>query len=245
MRITKRTLNDVVILDLSGKLNTGDADQLLKETVDQLLGENVKHIVINLAELVYADSGGSGELFRSSSRLSRAGGRIVVAGVTQKLTDLLLITKILTVFEPFETVEDAVASFGRRQMVEVACPVYGCGGSARGIEGNVPQTLTCRTCHSDFDRPLTRIRLKTYEHEHVLLEFARPALIRCVGRLDLFASEQVERAWRSIPPPADVSIDLRGATDVSEAGAQAVDALRDRAEGRRTEIIWPAGLIRC
>lgn len=118
MEITERTINDVTILDLEGRLTIGDGAELLRDKVTSIVFQGQKKVLLNLAKVPYIDSGGLGELVRCSVSAKKAGGAVRLMGLNGKITDLLAITKLVTVFDTFETELDALVSFN-----EVAVPV--------------------------------------------------------------------------------------------------------------------------
>jgi anti-sigma B factor antagonist len=111
MQIDERTVGDVVVLDLKGKVTLGEGDELLKDKVNSLVNQGKKKIVLNLEAVPYVDSAGLGEIVRTYTTVSRQGGSLKLLGLTKRITDLLSITKLLTVFETFESENDAVRSF--------------------------------------------------------------------------------------------------------------------------------------
>jgi len=116
MQIEERTIGDVVILDLKGKITLGEGDELLKDKVNSLVNQGRKKIILNLAEVPYVDSAGLGEVVRTYTTVSRQGGSLKLLNLTKRITDLLSITKLLTVFETFESENDAIKSFSAAQV---------------------------------------------------------------------------------------------------------------------------------
>jgi anti-sigma B factor antagonist len=114
MQIDERTIGDVLILDVKGRITLGEGDELLKDKVNSLLNQGQKKIVLNLAEVPYIDSAGLGEIVRTYTTVSRQGGNLKLLALTKRITDLLAITKLLTVFETYETESDAVQSFSAK-----------------------------------------------------------------------------------------------------------------------------------
>ena len=108
MQIEERMVGDVVMLDLKGKITLGEGDELLKDKVNSLVNQGHKKIVLNLAGVPYIDSAGLGEVVRTYTTVSRQGGSLKL---TKRITDLLSITKLLTVFETFDSENEAVRSF--------------------------------------------------------------------------------------------------------------------------------------
>ena len=111
MQIEERPVGDVVVLDLNGRITLGDGDQLLKDKVNSLVNQGQKRLVLNLAGVPYVDSAGLGEIVGSYTTVSRQGGSLKLLNLTKKITDLLAITKLLTVFETFDSEDEAVRSF--------------------------------------------------------------------------------------------------------------------------------------
>ena len=111
MQIDERAVGDVVVLDLKGKITLGKGDELLKDKVNSLVNQGHRKILLNLAEVPYIDSAGLGEIVRTFTTVSRQGGNLKLLNLTKRITDLLAITKLLTVFETFDTENDAIRSF--------------------------------------------------------------------------------------------------------------------------------------
>ena len=111
MQIEQRAVGDVIVLDLKGKVTLGEGDELLKDKVNSLVNQGHRKIVLNLADVPYIDSAGLGEIVRTYTTVSRQGGSLKLLNLTKRITDLLSITKLLTVFETFETENEAVRSF--------------------------------------------------------------------------------------------------------------------------------------
>ena len=111
MKIEERALENVVVLDLKGKLTIGEGDQLLKETIQKLMEKGHNNLLLNLEGVPYVDSAGLGEIVRTYTTVSRQGGSLKLLNLTKRITDLLAITKLLTVFDTFVSEAVAVSSF--------------------------------------------------------------------------------------------------------------------------------------
>ena len=111
MHIEQRSVGDVTIIDLKGKMTLGEGDELLRDKVNSLIQQNLKKLVLNLAEVPYIDSAGLGEIVRTYTTVSRQGGQLKLLNLTKRITDLLSITKLLTVFETFDNENEALRSF--------------------------------------------------------------------------------------------------------------------------------------
>ena len=111
MEIVERTVSDVTVLDLKGKMTLGEGDELLKDKINSLLASGKKKLLLNLEAVPYIDSAGLGEVVRTYTTVSRQGGNLKLVNLTKRITDLLSITKLLTVFETFDNEPEALKSF--------------------------------------------------------------------------------------------------------------------------------------
>lgn len=111
MDIAERVVDGVTILDLKGKMTLGEGDELLKDKINSLLANSRKKLVLNLEGVPYIDSAGLGEVVRTYTTVSRQGGSLKLLNLTKRIEDLLSITKLLTVFETFDTEAEAIKSF--------------------------------------------------------------------------------------------------------------------------------------
>jgi len=116
MQIEQRSAGEVIVLDLKGKMTLGEGDELLKDKINSLLQQGFKKVVLNLEEVPYIDSAGLGEIVRTYTTISRQGGSLKLLNLTKRITDLLSITKLLTVFETYENEADAVRSFSSERV---------------------------------------------------------------------------------------------------------------------------------
>jgi anti-sigma B factor antagonist len=111
MKIHTRTVGDVHVLDINGNITLGDATKTIRYTINDLLQNGGKKIVLNMSEVNYIDSSGIGELVRTYITVTNAGQQLKLLKLTKKTMDLLVITKLLTVFQVYEDEQAAVASF--------------------------------------------------------------------------------------------------------------------------------------
>jgi len=111
MTITERKNGDVTILDVEGKILLGEGDVQLKRKIDELISRKELKLLLNLATVPYMDSGGLGEIVRSYTTVKREGGELKLLGVTKRINDLLTITKLVTVFDIYDTEDEGVKSF--------------------------------------------------------------------------------------------------------------------------------------
>jgi len=111
LNISERQVGDVTILDMDGKITIGEGSVALRTAIRRLLEEGKKKILLNLAKVGYIDSSGIGELVSSYTAINKESGELKLLNLTQKLQDLLTITKLLTVFDVYESEEEALASY--------------------------------------------------------------------------------------------------------------------------------------
>ncbi len=109
--ISERQAGDVSILDLSGKVTIGEGSVALRNAIRRMLGEGKSKILLNLGGVGYVDSSGIGELVSSFTAVNKEGGTLKLLNLTQKIQDLLAITKLLTVFDVYENEAEALASY--------------------------------------------------------------------------------------------------------------------------------------
>ncbi|MGP0096974.1 MAG: STAS domain-containing protein [Terriglobales bacterium] len=110
LRMSTRSLEGVMVVDCSGRLVFGEESASLREMVKKLLGQSPK-IVMNLREVNHIDSGGLGTLVSLYTTARNAGGAVKLASLSQRVGDLLQITKLHTIFEVFDDAEAAALSF--------------------------------------------------------------------------------------------------------------------------------------
>lgn len=111
VKISKREVSGITVVDLSGRLTLGDASAQLRGTLQELLQQGQKKIVLNLSQVGYIDSSGLGELVSGFTTVKNQGGQLKLANLTQKVNDLLTITKLYTVFEIHNDEAAAIQSF--------------------------------------------------------------------------------------------------------------------------------------
>jgi anti-sigma B factor antagonist len=112
MQIAERSAGNVTVLDLSGQITLAKGDdQLLKDKVNSLVHQGNKRILINLADVTHMDSAGLGELVGAYTTVTKSGGSLKLVNLTKRLHDLLSITKLLTVFDTFDSEPEALKAF--------------------------------------------------------------------------------------------------------------------------------------
>lgn len=120
MRIDERAIGDIAIITVHGDITLNAAGSSLADRARALLEQGRRGLVFDLSNVRYVDSGGLGTLVEAYSAAKHRGCALKLAGVTRRLNDLLVITRLLNVFDCFETGEDAVQSFALRNGVATA-----------------------------------------------------------------------------------------------------------------------------
>lgn len=111
MHSTAREVEDVRILNWSGKITLGEGTTAVRNTVRDVLESGGKKILIDLADVSSIDSAGIGALISAYITVTNNGGQVRLMNLTKKVHELLAITKLLTVFDVFDTEEAACRSF--------------------------------------------------------------------------------------------------------------------------------------
>ncbi|MEK7729212.1 MAG: STAS domain-containing protein [candidate division KSB1 bacterium] len=111
MTITEKAAGKIALLDFSGKIMGGPDAGLLNDKLHELIDQNKTRIVVDLGNVDWMNSSGLGVLIQALNTMRNNGGDIKLANVTERIKSLLMITKLTRIFEIFDTVEDAVASF--------------------------------------------------------------------------------------------------------------------------------------
>ena len=111
MKFKTREVDGVTILDLNGRITLGEGSGTLRDAVREIVGKGSNKILLNLADVSYVDSSGLGELVSAYTAVKNSGGELKLVNLTKKVSDLLVITKLATVFDVKEDETSAVASF--------------------------------------------------------------------------------------------------------------------------------------
>ena len=111
MAIKTETVGDVVIVRAKGKMMGGKETEECHLTVKDLIAQDYKNVVIDMSKVKWVNSRGLGMLIACFTSLRNVNGDLRIAGATEKTRSLLMMTKLITVFENFETVNEAVASY--------------------------------------------------------------------------------------------------------------------------------------
>ncbi|MDX6613428.1 MAG: anti-sigma factor antagonist [Blastocatellia bacterium] len=109
--IKERQAGDVTVLDMSGSIRMGEGSGVLRSAIRNLVSGGKKKILLNLGDVRYIDSSGIGELIANYTTVSKDDGQMKLLNLTGKVKDLLVITKLLTVFDVYETEDEALSSY--------------------------------------------------------------------------------------------------------------------------------------
>ena len=111
LKIEERLVGNVTILDMVGKLTMDHGAQHLKDKINSLIAQQRSSVVLNLKNVSYIDSGGLGQLAASFGSVKKTGGSMKLLSVNSRNHDLLSITRLVTLFETFDSESEAVRSF--------------------------------------------------------------------------------------------------------------------------------------
>ena len=112
MHVEVRQTNDIVILDLKGRLTAGLGDQILREAIDELLAEGRRRVLLNLSEVAFVDSAGVGELVAGLKTARRFGAELKLLNVGDRVYSTLDMARLLPTFETYQDEGEAIRSFG-------------------------------------------------------------------------------------------------------------------------------------
>ena len=112
MHVEVRRAGDVVIVDLKGKLTAGLGDQILRDTLDELLAESWRKILLNLSEVSFLDSAGLGELVAGLKTARNLGADLKVLKASERVRTTLSLARLLPLFEVYDDEAEALRRFG-------------------------------------------------------------------------------------------------------------------------------------
>ena len=111
MKSNIRDLGDIRIIELTGKITIGTGDVKIRELVAQALDENKTNIVFDLGGVTAIDSSGIGEMVACYTTVTKRGGQLKLMHLSPKITDILQVTQLITVFDVFDDEREALGSF--------------------------------------------------------------------------------------------------------------------------------------
>lgn len=111
MNVQEKIVSNTVVLELSGKIMGGPDASLLNDKLHELIDKGQTKIIADIGGVEWMNSSGLGILISGLTTMRNNGGELKLANVTERIQSLLMITKLLTVFETYESVDQAIASF--------------------------------------------------------------------------------------------------------------------------------------
>lgn len=111
MRVNVRQREGVTILDLKGKITIGVGDVALRDAIHEALNAGASRILVNLEDVSTIDSSGVGELVSSYTTVTNRGGKLKLVNLPPKVADILQITQLITVFDVYDTEDEALKGF--------------------------------------------------------------------------------------------------------------------------------------
>jgi anti-sigma B factor antagonist len=112
LNIVEKEVNGVTVLKLSGRISLGEESNMLRTRLKECLSQGKTRLVLNLADITYIDSAGLGTLVAGFTSAQNQGANLKLANLTKRFNEQLHITKLVTVFDVYDSVQDAVKSFG-------------------------------------------------------------------------------------------------------------------------------------
>jgi anti-sigma B factor antagonist len=231
--------DNAIVVTPVGEMSHAEAAVDFRNTIKQLMREGIKKIVLDLSRLTYIDSTGIGELVSSYYEINKANGRLLISSPSKKVREILAITKLTSVFRVTSSVEQALRELGAPE-IYAKCPAFGC--KRWGIipdPSKNQESIRCTECTTDLtitpsmgsvwtgNAIVVKLLYPTYRGEfvEVVPQILLHVQVRVSGRLNLFAAEVVEKAFRSVPLPRRVIFDLTGVTEISQPGLERIFSL--------------------
>src|SRR5215471_12173933 len=110
-KLTTRQVNEVTVIDVSGRITLGEGSSLLRDELRSLIGSNRRKILLNLADVDYMDSSGIGQLVAAFTTENNQGGQLKLLNLTKRMKELLQMTRVISIFEIFDDEKKAVGTF--------------------------------------------------------------------------------------------------------------------------------------
>lgn len=114
LKITDRNVDGVAVENLEGRIVLGEESNALREKVKSLLGAGQKKVVLNMKDVTYIDSSGLGALVASHTTAQSQGASLKLANLGSKFQEILQVTKLMTVFDVYDSEAAAISSFAKR-----------------------------------------------------------------------------------------------------------------------------------
>lgn len=232
MKIVTRSIGDISIVDCAGRNAFGEGSSLLRDVIRDLVSSGRRKIILNLAEVTYSDSSGQGELVSAFTTVTNCGGTMVLLKPAKRVSDLLRIQKLYTVFEIFDDEASAIRRL-EAPPLHCQCPICGARSSPALLDGStwLPQSCGDSNCGAQFALApsildpakglVESVRIPTYAEEYFEIAAGTPFRIAIVGRLNLFTSSGLSKLWTALP--ARIAIfDLHLSTEITPEGRDAL-----------------------
>jgi len=113
LKMTPREVDGVTVIAMDGRIVLGEESNALREKVKSLIAEGKKKIVLNMDNITFIDSAGLGTLFSAHHSAKAQGSSLRLCHLGTKFTEVLQITKLMTIFDVYNTEAEAVASFSK------------------------------------------------------------------------------------------------------------------------------------
>ena len=133
LKISKREIDGIIIVDLDGPITLGQDNIDLHHTIRALIEQDQKRILLNLAKVTYIDSSGLGELVAGFTSVEKNGGEMKLLNLTDRVTELMMITKLLTVFDVYDDEQTAIGSYKTDAEKVATGPLDGSSARANSI----------------------------------------------------------------------------------------------------------------
>src|SRR5438270_280213 len=111
MKATSRSANNIDIIKLDGKITIGAGDQQLREVISSAVNEGKTNILLDLSGVTTIDSSGIGELVGSYTTATNRGAKIKLCALSQAISNILTLTQLITVFDVYDSEQEALDSF--------------------------------------------------------------------------------------------------------------------------------------
>ena len=231
--VSMEYFGDIAILriEMDILLVDRDTERLYSTTSSTRLARTVR-VIIDLTKVHLLSSVGLSRLTRIRRQLSVRGGQLILCNMAPKVSESFRTSNLDRFFSIEASLEKALAAL--RWSLEVECPIAGCDGTSLSHEPSITVqggVLRCRSCGCQFWVAAFQFSANgearaevlwfvnpTYEQEQIRVNFGVIVVLEVVGRLDLFTSEAMVDAWRSLPQSCRGMLDLRAATELSEPG---------------------------
>ncbi len=111
LEVSEKRISEVTVLNLKGKITIGAGDVALRNHIEDLVENGRNKIVLNMARVSYIDSSGTGELVSCYTKVAKAGGKLKLLNISQKIQDILQIAQLFSIFDIFTDEAEAVGSY--------------------------------------------------------------------------------------------------------------------------------------